>query len=665
MSAPTCPPAERWQQHLAGSLPDAEQADLVRHLGDCAACQQTLQTLAGGESLLDVAREVGKEAAEPVPARVIAGLKEQASARETRAEPPPVNDVPLDFLLPSDQPGSLGRLGHYEFIEVVGRGGMGVVFRAQDTRLSRVVAIKVLARQLAASGVARQRFLCEARAAAAVCHDHVVAIYAVEEAQGFPFLVMQYVPGVSLEGRLRRSGALPVREVLRIGMQTAAGLAAAHAQGLVHRDIKPANILLENGVERVKITDFGLARAAEDVHLTQPGCLAGTPTYMSPEQADGQVADQRSDLFSLGSVLYEMCAGCPPFRGPTRTAVLRAVAEASPRPVRALNPEVPASLAEVIGKLHARAPEARYQSAAEVASALGQMLAELQQSAPDAPPARPQPTDRRWVRRPRVLALGLAGATFVLLASLVVAFVLWRPRGPGGENRHPQPTSVASVEVVLPANLMRMARVIDDDWSKAAPGFPLGTDERWKITGRYAEGALICQFDRCLGADWRRWPPEVGPSFLRTACCLTGRVRAKEQTALAVCLFGPEGHGAAVQARSDGLLVVSPAMGDRGWQFARAVGSWKQLARPDGQPNDLLVVLQNRRLRVFVNDQECDFSSPVNLPEEVVPAQPRCQVYCWGPGEARVDLIRWRVWDLDHPVFEDEKTRGDEKKPPG
>src|SRR5262249_49331374 len=154
-------------------------------------------------------------------------------------------------------PGGLGRLGHYEILEVVGRGGMGIVFRAHDDHLRRIVAIKVMAPQLAASALARQRFTREARAAAAVSHDHVVTIHAVEEAQGLPYLVMQYVSGVSLQERLEQSGTLAVKEVLRIGMQTAAGLAAAHAQGLIHRDVKPANILLENGVERARLADFG------------------------------------------------------------------------------------------------------------------------------------------------------------------------------------------------------------------------------------------------------------------------------------------------------------------------------------------------------------------------------------------------------------------------
>src|SRR5207249_10465881 len=223
-------------------------------------------------------------------------------------------DDGLDFLEPSDRTGSIGRLGHYEVQEVVGRGGMGVVLKAFDEQLHRVVAIKVMAPQLASSATARKRFAREARAAAAVTHDHVVTIHAVAEDGPLPHIVMQFVAGESLQDRLDRNGPLPLLEVLRIGMQTAAGLAAAHAQGLVHRDVKPSNILLENSVERVKITDFGLARAVDDASITQSGVVAGTPQYMAPEQAGGEVLDHRADLFSLGSVLYAACTGRPPFR---------------------------------------------------------------------------------------------------------------------------------------------------------------------------------------------------------------------------------------------------------------------------------------------------------------------------------------------------------------
>src|SRR5262249_44429364 len=161
-----------------------------------------------------------------------------------------------------------------------------------DPSLHRPVAIKVLAAEYAANGSARKRFAREAQAAAAVVHDHVVPVYAVDAAAAPPYLVMAFIPGRSPQQRIDQTGPLELKEILRIGMQAAAGLAAAHAQGIVHRDIKPANIMLENGVERVRITDFGLARAVDDASVTRSGAVAGTPQYMAPEQARGETVDQ-------------------------------------------------------------------------------------------------------------------------------------------------------------------------------------------------------------------------------------------------------------------------------------------------------------------------------------------------------------------------------------
>jgi serine/threonine protein kinase len=336
----------------------------------------------------------------------------------------------LDFLTPSDKPDALGRLGHYEILEITGRGGMGIVLRAFDEELRRIVAIKVMAAQLATNATARQRFRREAQAAAAVSHDHVVTIHAVEEAYGLPYFVMQYVSGVSLQERLDRDGPLQLHEILRIGMQVAFGLFAAHAQGLIHRDIKPANILLENGVERVKITDFGLARAAADASLTHSGAVAGTPQYMSPEQARGEAIDQRSDLFSLGSVLYALCTGRAPFQASDAMAVLKRVCEETAAPIRESNPEVPDWLVAIIGKLHAKDPAQRYQSAVEVAELLGRYLAYVQHpslpslptgvTAPESTPLvgdrTPSPDSRhpvrghrRWAVAAVVLALLFGG----------------------------------------------------------------------------------------------------------------------------------------------------------------------------------------------------------------------------------------------------------------
>lgn len=384
------------------------------------ACADAPDVRGEVEALLRADEEAGSFLETPAAGWLGVEMAAGSGADDTRTAPVAGDgDDGLDFLAPSDKPGSLGRLGHYEVQEVVGRGGMGVVLRAFDETLHRVVAIKVMAPQLATSATARRRFAREARAAAAVTHDHVVTIHAVEESGPLPHIVMQFVAGQSLQDRLDRTGPLQLPEILRIGMQTAAGLAAAHAQGLVHRDVKPANILLENGVERVKLTDFGLARAADDASLTQSGAVAGTPAFMSPEQAEGRPVDHRSDLFSLGSVLYAMCTGRPPFRAVTSMGVLKRVCEETPTPVREANPEVPDWLAAVVEKLHAKDPAGRFQSAAEVAELLGQHLAHVQHpsvvplpavaksSEPTLAPARPE-RRKRWAAAAAVFVATLA-----------------------------------------------------------------------------------------------------------------------------------------------------------------------------------------------------------------------------------------------------------------
>ncbi len=238
-------------------------------------------------------------------------------------------------------------IGNFRLIEEIGHGGMGIVLKAHDKNLKRDVAIKVLAPHLAADAEAVQRFVREAQSAAAVRHDNVVTIHAVDEANGIPFLVMELINGESLQDRMKR-GPLPADAIVRFGIQIASGLEAAHRRGLIHRDIKPANILLESqnepgepNVVRAKITDFGLARVMSESAITRSGFIAGTPQYMSPEQANGKPLDHRSDLFSLGSVLYSLCTGQVAFHAESAIAVLRRVTDHEPEPIRSLNPTIP------------------------------------------------------------------------------------------------------------------------------------------------------------------------------------------------------------------------------------------------------------------------------------------------------------------------------------
>ena len=351
---------------VSGSLaPDRERV-LEAHLGGCAACRSRLDTLAASPESWSTVRE-----------QLSAGAEADGEDADAVPPIPALASLIQKILAPSDDERMLGRLGPYEITGIIGSGGMGIVLKGHDRALDRFVAIKLLSPHLASSGAARQRFLREAKAAAAVVHDNVIAIHGVDEFAGLPYLVMPYCRGTTLEKRIRDAGPMNLREILRVGLQTARGLAAAHAQGLVHRDVKPANILLEDGVERVRITDFGLARAADDASLTVTGLLAGTPHYMSPEQALGKPLDARSDLFALGAVLFTLATGKPPFRAESSHAVLRMVTDVEPADVRLANPDMPAWLAAIIGRLLAKDPAARYQSATEVAGMLEACLAHV------------------------------------------------------------------------------------------------------------------------------------------------------------------------------------------------------------------------------------------------------------------------------------------------
>jgi predicted Zn-dependent peptidase len=374
------------QSALVGNLSECDELLLHRHLEACDECSATLEQMAGGASWCQeaVAMLTADELHDELTGELSAGGDYSES------------DFAVEFLEPAHGPDLLGRLGGYEVLKIIGRGGMGVVLKGFDPDLKRSVAIKTLSPHLACSSLAKKRFAREAQAAAAVVHPNVMAIYQVQAGGRLPFLVMPLIGGESLAQRLAVKGALDLTETLRIGMQAAAGLAAAHEQGLVHRDVKPANILLEKGVERAVLTDFGLACAADDVALTRWGIIAGTPQYMSPEQARGEPLSGRSDLFSLGCVLYEMATGVSPFRAASTIATLRRVVDDAPQPMASLNPELPPWFCAVVERLLQKDPARRLSSAQEVSDLLENCLAHVQQPA-DAPlPASllPQTTGR-------------------------------------------------------------------------------------------------------------------------------------------------------------------------------------------------------------------------------------------------------------------------------
>jgi serine/threonine protein kinase len=284
------------------------------------------------------------------------------------------------YLSRSQRDGWLGKLQHYDIEEFLGSGAFGVVAKAFDEKLHRIVAIKLLNPELATISPPRKRFIREARAAASISQENVVAIYAVEE-EPTPYLVLEYVPGPTLKEHMDSQGPLDLAEVVAISKQVARGLAAAHETNVVHRDIKPANIMLcRDGGLKAKITDFGLARAVDDFSLSRSGAISGTPMFMAPEQARGETLDSRTDLFSLGSMMYQMIGGRPPFRAANTIALLKRVCDDTPRSLSDVMPGTPDWIETIVSKLMEKSREDRFQTAAEVANLLEDCEHELKQA---------------------------------------------------------------------------------------------------------------------------------------------------------------------------------------------------------------------------------------------------------------------------------------------
>jgi WD40 repeat protein len=431
-----CPSSADLRELLEGNVADSDQAGVVAHLDLCASCQQSLEALASGDSSFAVTMLEQSAYHTPDANSAFWPALQQAEQTVTVAAGGPSKPAPeisLDFLDPSEDGSHLGSLSHFNIVRVVGRGGMGVVLHAVDTYLERDVAVKVLDPDVAKDELARTRFCREARAAASISHENVVAVHQVEHEEGkdLPFLVMELITGESLEKKLQREGRLSLKDIVSIGMQTAAGLAAAHEKGLIHRDIKLGNILLEKSGQRVKLTDFGLARAAEDVRLTRSGLVAGTPLYMSPEQANGEELDARSDLFSLGVVLYELAAGEPPFSGKTPLAVLKRLTAEQPQPLRERNPDLPEWFVLIVDRLLAKNPKDRFQSARDVADTFEHFWAMLKSSETLVCPKKK--AANLW----KAVTLGTAAGLFTLMLGAVAAFFLL-PR----EEKVPTPAHV-------------------------------------------------------------------------------------------------------------------------------------------------------------------------------------------------------------------------------
>jgi tRNA A-37 threonylcarbamoyl transferase component Bud32 len=366
---------------------------LARHYGEPITVSDGACMLRGDPFCVLQVRRVTATAT-PVPLLLATDCYSEDTPFSGTGQPPFPHGEPLTFLQPALQGDELGRLGDFRILQVLGQGGMGIVLRADDTRLARPVALKVMRPILAADRTMRQRFVREARAMAAVKSDHVVTVYEVGAVNDLPFLAMELLDGADLDTYHRNAGRLPPAQAARIGREAALGLAAAHARGLVHRDVKPANLWLEAPpgkpglrpvpggspggalVSRVKILDFGLARADSDTtRLSQVGVVLGTLPFMAPEQARGDAVDHRADLFSLGCVLYWLCTNELPFRGSDVLSTLTALATQDPPPPRTVSADVPAALSDLVMQLLQKDPRRRPASGEAVADALAVVAA--------------------------------------------------------------------------------------------------------------------------------------------------------------------------------------------------------------------------------------------------------------------------------------------------
>jgi serine/threonine protein kinase len=396
----------------------AAEADAGRLLSAAELCRDCPDLLPEAEPQIAVLRQFH------VLARPDASTVAEAEALRDTTSGGPAADV-LSRPLPA-----LGAaFSRYEVLGELGKGGMGIVYKARDTRLGREVALKVVRPDVMANPNSSERFLREARALAAVRHDHVVEVYDYGERDGVRFVTMPLLAGETLATRLERQGSLPPGEVVRIGTELAAGLAAVHDQGLIHRDLKPSNVWLEAPSGRVKLLDFGLARdPGADNGVTSPGSFVGTPAYMSPEQVNGLALDARTDLFSLGSVLYQAATGRPAFAGPTRSAILAAVGEKDPVPARTVNPDVPAGLSDLIARLHRKNPADRPASAEEVAKELRGLAAGPEAPTTDWQGAGFEGTHRQGRSNRVRLAVACTLGLLLVLGAMLYAFVRNRPQ---------------------------------------------------------------------------------------------------------------------------------------------------------------------------------------------------------------------------------------------
>lgn len=464
-----------------GQLDANESRDFEDHLETCDACRQRLEQHVACESDWQSAREILSHS-----------FVAHAHGDDAQSEPHLLEHLigqVQSLLAPTEHPEFLGRIGQYEVVAIVGRGGAGIVVKAFDRALSRNVAIKILSPEFAAVGPARERFAREAKAMASVMHENLVPIFEVSTHQGLPYFVMEFLPGGSLGRRLRDQGSFDVLSVVRIGMQVATALAEAHAQGLVHRDIKPDNILLDRGTDRVRVADFGLVRVMGEASATQSGLVTGTPQFMSPEQVRGETCDGRSDLFSLGVVMYTLCAGQTPFRAETAYGVMQRVLRDRPPSLREASPSIPSWLDAFIFKLMEKDPAARFASAQQVGELLREELAHLQSPQITKQPPRQWRSFRPW----SAARWGLSLAAAIVLGIGAWGIVQWlRPDVVTDDaTKAPSPTVWAD-DASLPLLKKRVSRLLEGDRRDE----PLRAEEEVLVNLRDRVGALLSELEQ-------------------------------------------------------------------------------------------------------------------------------------------------------------------------
>jgi eukaryotic-like serine/threonine-protein kinase len=445
-----CPDPDEMKLMLLGRLSAADSAAIEAHLDQCEQCIELVGAMEIESQIVTALKAQPSAATVAVPVDLehlmttldaLHPAFEFGSPSRSAVE---ADDLPA--LAHSDSPDELGRLAHFRVIERIGSGGMGVVYRANDTKLQRPVALKVLRPRTAQDPDARARFLREARAVASIKHDHVVIVHEVGEAaaidgdEATPYLAMELLDGVSLQTWMQSNPRPPLLTVVRLGREIAEALGALHARGLVHRDVKPANLWLEQprtvdagppsngspsngspnqpgGIGKLKLLDFGLASTSSEA-VAEARAL-GTPAYMAPEQFRGDSLDPRSDIFGLGCILYELCTGEHPF--PARRFCAEHVV---PFPARDFNPAVPAALSDLIARMLRENPKARPESSAQVDRELSAIEKTLAGADADRSPA--QPPHSRLRRAGLIAGASLA----VAVAVVAIAYQSFRVAAP-------------------------------------------------------------------------------------------------------------------------------------------------------------------------------------------------------------------------------------------